>query len=114
MTFHGLMTALVTPFRDGALDEATFRKLVRRQIAGGIDGLVPCGTTGEAPTLPVHEHLQVVRWTVEEAAGRVPVMAGIGSNATASAIENAKRVVELGVQGVRATAPDYNKPTQEG
>ena len=114
MTFHGLMTALVTPFRDGELDEGTFRKLVRRQIACGIDGLVPCGTTGEAPTLPVDEHIQVVRWTVEEAAGAVPVMAGIGSNSTASAIENAKRVVELGVHGVLATAPYYNKPTQEG
>ncbi len=114
MTFHGLMTALVTPFRDGMLDEGTFRKLVRRQINHGIDGLVPCGTTGEAPTLPLDEHIRVVRWTVEEAAGDVPVMAGIGSNSTASAIENARRVVELGVQGVLATAPYYNKPTQEG
>ena len=114
MTFHGLMTALVTPFHDGAIDEARFRALVRRQIEGGVDGLVPCGTTGEAPTLPIDEHVQLVTWTVEEAAGRVPVLAGIGSNATSTAISTAKAVVEVGAQGVLATAPYYNKPTQEG
>jgi 4-hydroxy-tetrahydrodipicolinate synthase len=114
MQFTGLMTALVTPFRDGALDEAAFRSTVRRQIAGGVNALVPCGTTGEAPTLPIEEHVQVVRWTVEEASGRVPVLAGIGSNSTATAIATAKRVEALGVQGVLATAPYYNKPTQEG
>jgi 4-hydroxy-tetrahydrodipicolinate synthase len=114
MTFHGLMTALVTPFRDGALDEPTFRALVRRQIDGGVDGLVPCGTTGEAPTLTIEEHLSVIRWTIEEAAGRVPVMAGIGSNSTATAVATARAAQELGVQGVLATAPYYNKPTQEG
>jgi 4-hydroxy-tetrahydrodipicolinate synthase len=114
MTFHGLMTALVTPFRDGALDEPTFRALVRRQIDGGVDGLVPCGTTGEAPTLTIEEHLSVIRWTIEEAAGLVPVMAGIGSNSTATAVATARAAQELGVQGVLATAPYYNKPTQEG
>jgi len=114
MTFHGLLTALVTPFNDGAIDEACFRSLVDRQIAGGVNGLVPCGTTGEAPTLTVDEHVDVVRWTVDEANGRVPVMAGIGSNCTATAIATAQRVEELGVQGVLATAPYYNKPTQEG
>ena len=114
MTFRGLMTALVTPFHNGVLDEAAFRLLVRRQVDAGVDGLVPCGTTGEAPTLPSDEHIEVVRWTVEEAKGRVPVLAGIGSNATATAIRTAKSVEALGVQGVLATAPYYNKPTQEG
>lgn len=113
MAFRGLLTALATPFREGALDEAAFRALVKRQIAGGVDGLVPCGTTGEAPTLPVDEHLEVIRWTVEEA-GDVPVMAGIGSNSTATAIASAKAAEAIGVQGVLATAPYYNKPTQEG
>lgn len=113
MTFQGLMTAIVTPFVDGKLDEATHRKLVRRQIEGGVQGLVPCGTTGEAPTLSIEEHVEVIRWTLEEA-GDVPVMAGIGSNNTAQAIATARRAQALGVQGVLATAPYYNKPTQEG
>lgn len=113
MTFQGLMTAIVTPFVNGKLDEAGHRKLVRRQIEGGVQGLVPCGTTGEAPTLNLDEHVEVIRWTVEEA-GDVPVMAGIGSNNTATAIATAKKAAELGVQGVLATAPYYNKPTQEG
>lgn len=114
MTFSGLMTALVTPFSDGDVDEAAFRSLVRRQLDNGVQGLVPCGTTGEAPTLSIEEHVEVVRWAVEEADGRVPVMAGIGSNCTATAISTGRRVQELGVQGVLATAPYYNKPTQEG
>ena len=86
MTFHGLMTAIVTPFQKGALHEPTHRALVERQIEGGVQGLVPCGTTGEAPTLDLDEHNEVIRWTVEQTAGRVPVMAGIGSNNTATAI----------------------------
>ena len=114
MTFSGLMTALVTPFSDGDVDEAAFRSLVRRQLDNGVQGLVPCGTTGEAPTLSIEEHVEVVRWAVEEADGRVPVMAGIGSNCTATAISTGRRVQEIGVQGVLATAPYYNKPTQEG
>ena len=114
MKFQGLFTALVTPFDGGELDEACFRGLVRRQIDAGVDGIVPCGTTGEAPTLSVDEHVEVVRWAVEEADGQVPVMAGIGSNSTATAIATGKRVEALGVDGVLATAPYYNKPTQEG
>ena len=114
MTFSGLMTALVTPFADGAVDEATFRGLVRRQIADGAEGLVPCGTTGEAPTLSIEEHVEVVRWTVEEADGRVPVLAGIGSNCTATAVSTGLQVQAAGAVGVLATAPYYNKPTQEG
>ena len=114
MTFSGLMTALVTPFSNGAVDEAAFRALVRRQIDGGVQGLVPCGTTGEAPTLTVEEQLELVRWTIEEAKGAVPVLAGIGSNSTAKAVEMGLRVQQLGVDGVLGTAPYYNKPTQEG
>lgn len=113
-TFQGLLTALVTPFRDGELDEAAYRALVRRQLDAGIDGLVPCGTTGESPTLSVEEHTNVVRWAIEEAAGQVPVLAGVGGNNTAKVIEATQRVVALGAQGVLATAPYYNKPTQEG
>jgi len=114
MTFSGVLTALVTPFRDGAVDEATFRGLVRRQLDAGIDGLVPCGTTGEAPTLDLPEHEAVIRWTVEEAAGQVPVLAGVGSNCTRTAISNAARARRAGAQGLLVTAPYYNKPTQEG
>lgn len=114
MTFHGLLTALVTPFKGGEVDYDALRSLVRRQIDGGVDGLVPCGTTGEAPTLTIDEHVEVVRITLEEAGGKLPVMAGIGSNDTRQAIDTAKRVEALGVQGVLATAPYYNKPTQEG
>ncbi|MEL6344608.1 MAG: 4-hydroxy-tetrahydrodipicolinate synthase [Myxococcota bacterium] len=115
MTFEGAMTALVTPFTaDGAVDEETLRALVERQIAGGIGGLVPCGTTGEAPTLDLDEHARVIQVTAEVAAGRVPVLAGIGSNDTRTAIENAHRAQAAGAQGVLATAPYYNKPSQEG
>ncbi|MFT4624747.1 MAG: 4-hydroxy-tetrahydrodipicolinate synthase [Myxococcota bacterium] len=115
MTFHGVLTALVTPFTaDGQVDEAAFRAHVRRQLDAGIAGLVPCGTTGEAPTLTVDEQVEVVRWTVEESSGRVPILAGIGSNDTRTAIDTALRVQELGVQGVLGTTPYYNKPTQQG
>jgi 4-hydroxy-tetrahydrodipicolinate synthase len=114
MTFHGALTALLTPFRGDAVDLDAFADLVEKQIAGGIAGLVPCGTTGEAPTLSVDEHEAVVRACVDVARGRVPVMAGIGSNDTATAIDNARRAEKAGVQGVLATAPYYNKPTQEG
>jgi 4-hydroxy-tetrahydrodipicolinate synthase len=114
MTFSGVLTALVTPFRDGAVDEATFRALVRRQLDAGIDGLVPCGTTGESATLAPDEHEAVIRWTVEEAAGQVPVLAGVGSNCTRTTLENSARAKRAGAQGLLVTAPYYNKPTQEG
>lgn len=114
MPFDGVMTALITPFQpDGALDRDAFAALVKRQVEAGIQGLVPCGTTGEAPTLDLDEHEQVIALTVEHAGG-VPVMAGIGSNNTATAIRTAKAAAALGVQGVLATTPYYNKPTQEG
>jgi 4-hydroxy-tetrahydrodipicolinate synthase len=113
--FRGAGTALVTPFtREGALDEAALRRLVRRQVEGGIDFLVPCGTTGETPTLSAAEHERVVALTVEEASGRVPVLAGAGSNDTRKAIEQAKAMAALGVQGVLSVGPYYNKPTPEG
>ena len=113
--FTGCGTALVTPFRaDTSLDEATLRALVRRQIEAGIDFLVPCGTTGENPTLTRREHLRVVEITLEEAQGKVPVLAGAGGYNTAEVIELAREVEALGADGILSVTPYYNKPTQEG
>src|SRR5229473_5381833 len=113
--FTGCGTALVTPFRqDRSLDEPTLRSLVKRQIAAGIDFLVPCGTTGESPTLTRKEHLRVVEITLEEAKGRVPVLAGAGGYNTAEVIELAKELKSMGVDGILSVTPYYNKPTQEG
>jgi 4-hydroxy-tetrahydrodipicolinate synthase len=113
--FQGCGTALITPFkRDLSLDEATLRKLVRRQIQAGIHFLVPCGTTGESPTLSREEHLRVVQITVEEANGKVPVVAGAGGYNTAEVIDLAKALDALGVDGLLSVTPYYNKPTQEG
>jgi 4-hydroxy-tetrahydrodipicolinate synthase len=114
MTFQGVLTAIVTPFHDRGVDLDALKRLVERQIESGISGLVPCGTTGEAPTLSAEEHLQVIDAVVAQVAGRVPVLAGIGSNDTATAIQNAKNAELSGAQGVLATVPYYNKPTQEG
>jgi 4-hydroxy-tetrahydrodipicolinate synthase len=113
--FTGCGTALVTPFRkDQSLDEETLRKLVRRQIQAGIDFLVPCGTTGESPTLTRAEHLRVVEITLEEAKGKVPVLAGAGGYNTAEVIELAKELAHMGADGILSVTPYYNKPTQEG
>src|SRR5579863_9935928 len=113
--FTGCGTALVTPFRrDQSLDEETLRKLVRRQIAAGFNFLVPCGTTGESPTLSRDEHLRVVAITVEEAAGKVPVLAGAGGYNTREVIELARECQKLRADGVLSVTPYYNKPTQEG
>src|SRR6476660_1812470 len=113
--FTGCGTALVTPFRkDLSLDEATLRRLVQRQIRAGIDFLVPCGTTGESPTLTHAEHLRVVQITIEEAKGKVPVVGGAGGYNTAEVIELAKEVEALGADGILSVTPYYNKPTQEG
>src|SRR5437868_13555410 len=113
--FTGCGTALVTPFRaDQSLDEAGMRRLVRRQIEAGIDFLVPCGTTGESPTLTRDEHLRVAQITVEEAKGRVPVLAGAGGYNTAEVIELAQELAQIGVDGILSVTPYYNKPTQEG
>jgi len=114
-SFAGAGTALVTPFtRDGAVDEAALRKLVRRQIEGRIDVLVPCGTTGESATMTAAEQERVVAITIEEAKGKVPVLAGAGSNDTRVAIDKAKRMAALGADGVLSVGPYYNKPTAEG
>jgi 4-hydroxy-tetrahydrodipicolinate synthase len=112
--FKGSITALLTPFRDGAIDEAAFQSFVEWQIAEGTDGLVPCGTTGESPTLSHAEHNRVVALCVEAAAGRVPVIAGAGSNCTAEAIELARHAKQDGAVAVLVVTPYYNKPTQEG
>src|SRR5579864_4897361 len=115
-TFTGCGTALVTPFRrDQSLDEVTLRKLVRRQIDAGINFLVPCGTTGESPTLTHAEHLRVVEITIEEAKGsRVPVLAGAGGYNTREVVELACELEHLGVDGILSVTPYYNKPTPEG
>ena len=115
MQFTGCGTALVTPFQqDFSLDEAVLRKLVQRQIRGGVDFLVPCGTTGENPTLTRREHLRVVEITLEESAGRVPVLAGAGGYNTQEVIELARELESLGADGLLSVTPYYNKPTQEG
>jgi 4-hydroxy-tetrahydrodipicolinate synthase len=113
-TFEGSMTALATPFREGAFDEAAYRALVRQQLAGGTSGLVPVGTTGEAVTMSAEERFRAIRVAVEEAAGRVPVVAGAGSNSTAETIEGVKRAREAGADGTLIVTPYYNKPTQAG
>jgi 4-hydroxy-tetrahydrodipicolinate synthase len=113
--FTGTGTALVTPFRqDGALDESALRCLIQRQIEAGIDFLVPCGTTGESPTLTREEHLRVVEITVEMARGKVPVLAGAGGYNTAEVIALARELATLGADGILSVTPYYNKPTQEG
>jgi len=112
---RGCATALVTPFTpDGAIDEERMRALVERQIAGGVRLLVPCGTTGESATMTEEEDARVIGLTIEVARGRAKVIAGAGSNSTASAIEYSKRFRELGADAVLQVAPWYNKPTQEG
>jgi len=112
--FRGSFTALVTPFKNGGLDEKAFRDLVDWQVAEGTSGFVPVGTTGESPTLSHEEHRQVVKWCVEQARGRVPVIAGAGSNSTEEAIEFARHAQECGADAVLVVTPYYNKPTQEG
>ena len=112
--FRGSITALITPFKDGKVDARALQKLVEWQIDQGTHGLVPCGTTGESPTLTHDEHRRVVELCVEAAAGRVPVIAGAGSNATAEAVELTRHAKIAGADGVLVVTPYYNKPTQEG
>jgi 4-hydroxy-tetrahydrodipicolinate synthase len=112
--FRGSFTALVTPFKNGSLDEGAFRNLVSWQIAEGSNGMVPVGTTGESPTLTHDEHNKVVEWCVKEANGRVPVIAGAGSNSTTEAVALAKHAEKAGADAVLVVTPYYNKPTQEG
>ena len=112
--FRGSFTALVTPFQNGGVDEQAFRALVVWQIDEGTNGLVPVGTTGESPTLSHGEHKQVVEWCISEARGRVPVIAGAGSNSTREAIDLARHAEKAGADAVLVVTPYYNKPTQEG
>ena len=115
LDIRGCGTALVTPFgRGGSIDEQALRRLVQFQLREGIDFLVPCGTTGETPTLEHDEYLEVIRAVVAETAGKVPVIAGVGGNNTKKVVELAREVERLGVQGILSVAPYYNKPTQEG
>ena len=113
--FTGAYTALVTPFRpDGSVDFDRLRNLVEFQVAGGIDGLVPVGTTGESPTLDMDEHVEVVRFVVETAGRRVKVVAGTGGNSTAEALELTRKAIDAGADGTLQVTPYYNKPTQTG
>jgi 4-hydroxy-tetrahydrodipicolinate synthase len=113
-SFRGSFTALVTPFKNGAVDEKVFRELVDWQIAEGTNGLVPVGTTGESPTLTHDEHERVVEWCIDQAKGRVPVVAGAGSNSTKEAVSLARHAEKAGADAVLVVTPYYNKPTQEG
>jgi 4-hydroxy-tetrahydrodipicolinate synthase len=112
--FEGVLTALVTPFRDGAIDEAALRNLVDLQIEAGVDGLVPCGSSGEAATLSHAEHRRAVEIVVQAARGRVPIVAGTGSNSTREAIELTQHAKAAGADGALLISPYYNKPTQAG
>ena len=112
--FAGLTVALVTPFRDGAVDEAALRKLVDFQVEAGTQCVCPCGTTGESPTLSHDEHERVVAVVCEHARGRVQVVAGTGSNSTAEAVRLTKAAQKAGADGALMVGPYYNKPTQEG
>ena len=112
--FHGALTAIITPFRDGAVDETALRELIEWQIQSGIDGLVPCGSTGESATLSHAEHERVIKITIDQTRKRVPVVAGTGSNSTAEAIRLTASAREMGADGALLISPYYNKPTQDG
>jgi 4-hydroxy-tetrahydrodipicolinate synthase len=115
VSFAGVGVALVTPFtKSGDLDEAALKRCVRRQVEGGTDFLVPCGTTGESATLSEEEHERVIAIVVQEAGGKVPVLAGAGSNNTRVALERGRRAAGIGADGILSVAPYYNKPTPEG
>ncbi|HXU60368.1 MAG TPA: 4-hydroxy-tetrahydrodipicolinate synthase [Polyangia bacterium] len=111
--FTGVITALVTPFRGDAIDEEALRRLVEEQIAGGIDGLVPVGTTGESPTVTVEEHIRIIEIVVQAAKKRVPVIAGTGSNSTRETIELSAAARKVGADGLLLVTPYYNRPGQE-
>ncbi|MDD5208697.1 MAG: 4-hydroxy-tetrahydrodipicolinate synthase [Elusimicrobiales bacterium] len=114
MKIQGCFTAIVTPFKNEAVDFEALKKIVRFQAANGINGLVPCGSTGEAATLTPEEYLEVIKTVVKAAGGKVPVVPGVGTNSTAKSVEMVKKVSALGVDGLLAIVPYYNKPTQEG
>ena len=112
--FTGTYTAIVTPFQDGKLDEAALERLVKAQVKGGVDGIVPVGTTGESPTLDYEEHIRVIELAVEFANGKIKVLAGTGGNSTSEAIYLTKAAEDAGADGTLQVAPYYNKPSQEG
>jgi 4-hydroxy-tetrahydrodipicolinate synthase len=114
MSFRGTYTAIITPFRNGSIDVPSFRKHIEHQIAGGVTGIVPVGTTGESPTVDAEEHIEIIRLAVEFAAGRCEVIAGTGANATAEAIELTQAAEKIGATGTLQVCPYYNKPSQEG
>lgn len=114
MKYQGLYTAIVTPFKDGKVDYDAYKALIEAQIAGGVDGIVPMGTTGESPTVSTEEHLEIIRKCVEFVAGRCQVIAGTGANCTAEAIELTQAAAAMGVDGTLQVCPYYNKPNQEG
>ena len=114
LVWEGVYTAIVTPFRNGKVDFASFQKLVQQQVAAGVTGIVAVGTTGESPTLDLEEHIEVVAAAVEAAAGRIQVIAGTGSNDTRCSIKTTKRSHEVGADGFLQVGPYYNKPSQEG
>ena len=114
MKYRGLYTAIVTPFKDNKIDTEALKALVEAQIAGGVDGIVPVGTTGESPTLSHSEHMEVIRLAIEYAAGRCQVIAGTGSNSTDEAIAMTKEAEAMGADGTLQVCPYYNKPSQEG
>lgn len=114
MRFSGTYTALITPFRNGEIDVPAFKSLIDRQVAAGIDGIVPVGTTGESPTLDTEEHIEVIRLAVEFADGRCQVVAGTGGNSTSEAIELTEAAEKLGATGSLQVCPYYNRPSQEG
>lgn len=114
MKYQGLYTAIVTPFKNGVVDYDAYKALIEAQIAGGVDGIVPMGTTGESPTVSTEEHLEIIRKCVEFVAGRCQVIAGTGANCTTEAIEMTKAAAAMGVDGTLQVCPYYNKPNQEG
>lgn len=114
LKLNGCFTAIVTPFRSGKVDVPALKRIVRFQLAGGVSGLVPCGSTGEAATLSPEEYALVIKTVVAEVKGRVPVMPGVGTNSTARSVEMVKKVTALGADALLAIVPYYNKPTQEG
>src|ERR1017187_4607619 len=112
--FTGTYTAIVTPFKKGELDVPALERVVRMQIRGGVDGIVPVGTTGESPTVDYEEHLEIIALTVKCAAGRVKVLAGTGANSTSEAVYLTREAEKIGADGSLQVAPYYNKPSQEG
>src|SRR5512136_2194655 len=112
--FTGTYTAIVTPFKQGKIDEAALARLIQAQVRAGVDGIVPVGTTGESPTVDYDEHIQIIALSVKYARGRVKVLAGTGGNSTSEAILLTERAEKAGADGSLQVAPYYNKPTQEG